>query len=53
MKNAGNNITQGAMKVIFCLFVWKCAKVFILIFFRPFFSATVFAKLFQQDPFGR
>ena len=20
---------------------------------RPFFSATVFAKLFQQDPFGR
>ena len=41
---------------IYCFYKLSLITFIVVSYFadcRPFFSATVFAKLFQQDPFGR
>lgn len=44
-------ISLSLIEIFFVSSVYNFS--FSSILFRPFFSATVFAKLFQQDPFGR
>ena len=39
--------------VHYCLLLIDKSMLIILLISRPFFTATVFAKLLQTDPFGR